>query len=126
MRYMLDTNMCIYLMKNKPDSVVARFAQCAPGDVRISAITWAELCAGMHESGVADMQMLASILMPIDFDAAAALVFGKLSQEYPNRKASFDRMIAAHAISVDAILVTNNLADFALYQPAGLRLENWV
>jgi len=55
-----------------------------------------------------------------------AIIFGKLSQKYPNRKNSFDGMMAAQALSLDVTLVTNNLAGFSIYQPAGLKLENWV
>jgi len=56
---------------------------------------------------------------------SAAAIFGKLSQQFPSQKSSFDRMIAAHAISLDVTLITNNTADFLLYQPAGLKLDNW-
>jgi len=55
----------------------------------------------------------------------AAAFFGKLSRQFPARKNSFDRMIAAHAISLGITLVTNNAADFALYADAGLVVENW-
>jgi tRNA(fMet)-specific endonuclease VapC len=55
-----------------------------------------------------------------------AHVFGMLSQRFPDRRSSFDRMIAAHALSLGVTLVTNNTADFDLYQVAGLKLENWV
>jgi len=64
-------------------------------------------------------------LSPRNFDMDAAVVFGRLSQQFRDRKSSFDRMIAAHAISLDVTLVTNNTADFLPYQSAGLKLDNW-
>jgi len=127
LKYMLDTNICIYLMNEVPESVINRFALCEVGEVSLSAVTWAELCCGMDEyHGRDEMMSLFGKLSPIDFGMDAAAVFGKLSQAFPDRKNSFDRMIAAHAISLDVILVTNNRDDFSLYQPAGLRLDNWV
>jgi len=127
LRYMLDTNICIYLMDEAPESVINRFAQCEAGEVSLSAITWAELCCGMDaHHGQDEMRDLFRQLAPRDFDMNAALIFGKLSQQFPNRKNSFDRMIAAHAISLDVVLVTNNTTDFLVYQPAGLKLDNWV
>jgi len=126
LRYMLDTNICIYLMNEAPESVVNRFAQCERGEVSLSAITWAELCHGMdrHHSQE-EMMALFWKLSPQDFGMQAAVMYGKLSQQFPNRKSSFDRMIAAHAIALDVVLVSNNTSDFLLYQPAGLRLDNW-
>jgi tRNA(fMet)-specific endonuclease VapC len=56
------------------------------------------------------------------FEIKAAAIFGELSQKFPNRKSSFDRVIAAHAISLGVILVTNNVSDFELY---GMNIENW-
>jgi len=115
------------LMDEAPESVINRFAQCERGEVSLSAVTWAELCCGMDQHHSRD-EMLALFwkLSPLDFGMEAAAIFGKLSQQFPNRKSSFDRMIAAHAIALDAVLVSNNTADFLLYQPAGLKLENWV
>jgi len=127
LKYMLDTNICIYLMDEAPESVITRFEQCGLGEVSLSAVTWAELCCGMdaHHSRE-DMMTLFWKLSPMSFGMDAAAVFGMLSQQFPDRKSSFDRMIAAHAIALDVVLVTNNVADFSMYQPAGLTLENWV
>jgi tRNA(fMet)-specific endonuclease VapC len=61
----------------------------------------------------------------LPFDRAAGTVFGKLTAQYPDRGKAFDRMIAAHAISVGVRLITNNTADFAPYLNDGLLLENW-
>ena len=125
-KYMLDTNICIYLMREQPEAVIKRFSKVRRGDVAISAITWAELCCGLDIYNSKDemFNLLAKLdQRPFDFKASA--LFGELSQKYPNRKGSFDRMIAAHALSLDAVLVTNNEADFAVYVESGLRVENW-
>ncbi|MDA8114063.1 MAG: hypothetical protein M0Z43_04985, partial [Acidithiobacillus sp.] len=73
-----------------------------------------------------EMATLLSRLIVKDFDVDAADLFGKLSRQFPARKSSFDRMIAAHALSLGVMLVTNNTADFDLYADAGLVVENWV
>ena len=126
LRYLLDTNICIYLMEERPAEVIARFAQCKTGEVALSSITWAELCCGMDTYNEKDdMVSLFGRLSPREFDMKAAEIFGKLSQQFPNRKNSFDRMIAAHAISLGVVLVTNNTTDFEIYEEAGLRVENW-
>jgi len=126
LQYLLDTNICIYLMDERPPSVIKKFAKYKQGQVAISAVTWAELCCGLDtHNDASEMALLHEKLSPQPFDAAAAAVFGQLSQQFPKKKASFDRMIAAHAISLKVALVTNNTADFLIYQAAGLRLENW-
>ncbi len=127
LRYLIDTNICIYLMKEQPESVTRRFSACKSGEIGVSSITWAELCCGLdvHNSQT-EMTALLSRLTPKDFDMDAAATFGKLSQQFPARKSSFDRMIAAHALSLGVTLVTNNTADFDLYVGAGLVVENWV
>ncbi len=130
-RYMLDTNICIYLMKHQPQQVRARFAQCFVGDVVISAVTHAELAYGVACSGEAQArneQALAALLEDIpvaSFDAQAARAYGPLRAAHRERnKDALDKLIASHAISLGATLVTNNEADFRHY--AGLTVENWV
>ena len=126
-RYMLDTNICIYLMKGAPAALLDRFAACKQGEVIVSAVTWAKLCSGLNvHNSQAQMSALQKALNPTAFDTQAAAVFGALSQQFPARKSSFDRMIAAHAIALGLTLVTNNTTDFALYADAGLVIENWV
>ncbi len=130
-RYMLDTNICIYLMKHHPPEVAARFAQCYVGEVVISAITLAELEYGVACSGeqqARNRQALNDFLREVPaapFDAVAAAVYGptRLATRERQRDA-LDKLIAAHALSLGATLVTNNLTDFAPYP--GLQLENWV
>jgi tRNA(fMet)-specific endonuclease VapC len=122
-KYLLDTNICIYLMNEQPAQVIERFKQCRKGEVAISAVTWAELTCGLDtHDDESQFDGLLSAIAVAPFDVKAAAMFGRLSQQLPNRKSSFDRMIAAHALALKATLVTNNVADFAIY---GLAIENW-
>ncbi|KVQ39901.1 twitching motility protein PilT [Burkholderia cepacia] len=129
-RYMLDTNMCIYLMKHQPEQVAKRFAQCYTGDVVMSAITYAELEYGVAAcaNAVRERRNLADLIEDIPvapFDAAAAQAYGPVREATRERKRDhLDKLIAAHAVSLDAVLVTNNEREFASYP--GLRLENWL
>ena len=129
-RFMLDTNMCLYLMKHHPPEVEARFAQCYAGDVVISSITLGELeygvvCSGEQQSR--NRQALSSLLEDlavVPFDGAAAAAYGPVRMASRERKRdALDKLIAAHAIALEVTLVTHNVADFAGY--SGLRLENW-
>jgi tRNA(fMet)-specific endonuclease VapC len=128
---MLDTNICIYLMKNHPPSVGERFAQCYVGEVVMSAVTYAELAYGVECSGERKAQNQAALDLLVEdipvmvFDPVAGQAYAKVrlaSRE--RRRDALDKLIAAHAIALDVTLVTNNLGDFASYP--GLRLENWV
>ncbi|KVP92850.1 twitching motility protein PilT [Burkholderia ubonensis] len=129
-RYMLDTNMCIYLMKNQPEQVAKRFARYYVGDVVMSAITYAELEYGVAVCANPDRERrnLAALIEDIPvapFDAAAARAYGPVREATRERKKDqLDKLIAAHAISLDVVLVTNIERDFASY-PA-VRLENWL
>ncbi|TDY24069.1 tRNA(fMet)-specific endonuclease VapC [Paraburkholderia sp. BL6665CI2N2] len=129
-RYMLDTNMCIYLMKNQPEQVAARFAQCFVGDVVMSAITFAELEYGVSVSvnrarERRNLAALAEDIQVMPFDSAAASAYGPIREATRERKKDqLDKLIAAHAVSLDVVLVTNNERDFVAYP--GLRIENWL
>ena len=129
-RYMLDTNICIYLMKNQPAAVARRFAQCYVGDVIISAITLAELEYGaMVSAGKTKQQRhlkaLTELILVEPFGADAARAYGPIRHATRERKRDqLDKLIAAHARSLGVVLVTNNLKDFASYP--GVRLENWL
>ncbi len=122
-KYMLDTNICIYLMKHTPPSVVERFSQCFVGEVVMSAITWAELQRGLtiHQSKEAFDKLSAAIKI-LPFDDKAGEMFGRLMQS-GKHKASFDTLIASHAMSLGLVLVSNNEKDFAEFE---LVVENWV
>ncbi|MHB1513075.1 MAG: PIN domain-containing protein [Acidiferrobacter sp.] len=130
-KYMLDTNMCVYLMKHHPPEVAARFTQCYVGEVVISSITLAELEYGVTCSGDAQpgnraaLSLLLADLAVAPFDAAAATAYGPVRlATREGRRDALDKLIAVHAIALDVILVTNNVTDFAGYP--GLHMENWV
>jgi tRNA(fMet)-specific endonuclease VapC len=130
-RYMLDTNICIYLMKHHPPEVAQRFAQCFVGDVVISAITLAELSYGVSCSGAQASRNQAALdaflqeVLVAPFDESSAKAYGPARLATRERKRdALDKLIAAHAMALGVTLVTNNLADFVGYQ--GLLLENWV
>jgi len=129
-RYMLDTNMCIYLIKHQPESVARKFAQCRLGDVIMSAITFAELEYGVAVCAKPDHEanLLAALTRRIKvapFDEQSAKAYGAVRLATREKKSDhLDKLIAAHAISLNVVLVTNNTHDFAAYP--GLVLENWV
>ena len=130
-RYMLDTNICFYLMKHQPLDVAQRFASCFVGEVVISAITLAELEYGVVCSGAAaakNREALDAFVQEVHvkaFEGAAALAYG--TARYATRESkrdALDKLIAGHAMSLGVTLVTNNENDFVVYP--GLKVENWV
>jgi len=129
-RYMFDTNMCIYLMKNQPEQVARRFARCAVGDVVMSAITCAELDFGVaacaHPRRERNNLDALIALIPVEpFGVMAARSYGEVRLATRARKQDhLDKLIAAHAIALNRVLVTNNVRDFMAYP--GLRIENWL
>ena len=129
-RYLLDTNMCIYLMKHQPEAVARRFAQCFVGDVVMSAITLAELEYGVAVSANPERERehLRSLTEDIPvrpFDADAALAYGPIRlATRDSKKDHLDKLIAAHAVALGATVVTNNEKDFAKYP--GVAIENWL
>ncbi|HMW72916.1 MAG TPA: type II toxin-antitoxin system VapC family toxin [Cellvibrionaceae bacterium] len=128
--FMLDTNMCIYLMKNQPAKVAQRFAECYVGDVVMSAITYAELHYGVAvaHNPQKELAHLAALIEDIEvapFDQAAGLAYGPIrTATRESKKDHLDKLIAAHAVALNVVLVTNNLKDFAKYP--GLKAENWL
>lgn len=123
---MLDTNICIYLIRQSPPEIVNKFNNYRKGEIVISAITWAELCCGISKDGWGIVQGLLSILNVCPFGVDQGRLYGELTRRFPNRKANLNRMIAAHAMSLNVTLVTNNINDFLIYEPTGLRVENWL
>lgn len=131
-KYMLDTNICIYLMKHQPPEVRERFAQCFVGDVVISAVTLAELEFGIacsspaaQESNRSALESLLEDIMVAPFEAQAAKAYGHIRAAYKDRnRDALDKLIASHAIALGVTLVTKNEADFVNH--AGLPVENWV
>lgn len=122
--FLLDSNICIYILSDAESLPAQRVQQQEPGSVVISAIVAAEIFCGAP-FGQAEADVLASTQAFLDaipvmpFDAEAAARF----RDVPFRRGRFDRLIAAHALALDLTLVTNNEADFA--DMTGLRVENW-
>jgi len=132
MKVMLDTNICIYLIKQQPPTVIERFLSHPVGDIGISSITAAELAFGVSKSRHADKnrRALEQFLAPFEvaaFDQAAAWSYGRLRAQLEAKGSpigSMDLLIASHALSLRVRLVSNNLREFR--QVPGLRLDNWV
>lgn len=132
MPWMLDTNICIYIIKQKPASALAKFNSTVPGQVVLSSITLAELEYGARKSAAVDKNLAAlhQFLIPFDilpFDYNAAIEYGIIRAELEARGTpigSLDTLIAAHAKSVNHILVTNNEKEFNRVN--SLQIENWV
>ena len=131
MRYMLDTNICIHLIQKQPPHVVQKFATLQYGDVVISSITLAELRYGVERDSQkrhvaeAALNNLLRFLPVLPFEEQAAMQYGVLRALVRDRKRdALDRLIAAHALSQQLTLVTNNEADFKDYPL--LTVENWI
>ena len=130
MRYMLDTNICIYSIKSSAPEVVRKLATLAVGSAVMSVVTYAELRAGLEMQTAHRAQdekvldLLISRIPVLPFTQNDAKCYGVLRAALPeHRRAAMDRLIAAHAVSAGLILVTNNEADFKDYP--GLNIENW-
>lgn len=132
MMYMLDTNICIYAMKNKPEKVLQRLREELDAGVCISSITLAELEFGMQHSSdpAKNEQALLRFLIPITvlpFGAIAASEYGEIRaclQSKGTPIGPLDMLIAAHAKSEKLVLVTNNEKEFR--RVPDLTVENWV
>jgi tRNA(fMet)-specific endonuclease VapC len=130
MRYMLDTDICIYAIKNRPASVLAALRANASAGIGVSSITVAELCFGAEKSGSGkNLLALQHFLEPLviaDFDLASAQEYGrlrKLLESSGTPIGPLDTQIAAHALALKVVLVSNNIREFS--RVPGLRLENW-
>jgi tRNA(fMet)-specific endonuclease VapC len=127
---MLDTNMCIYLMKNQLAHVAERFAQCYVGEVVMSAITFAELSYGVSVSAdprreAKNLSSLVEDIPVAPFDELAGSMYGPIRlATRDSKKDHLDKLIAAHSKSLSVTLVTNNLKDFEKYP--GVTAENWL
>lgn len=129
--YLLDTNICIYVINNKPIQVFEKFKQFQLGQLAVSSITASELTFGVEKSGSEkNKQALNKFLMPLDimpYDEQAIWHYARLRQNLQSRGqtiGSLDMLIAAHALALDVTLVTNNIKEFERVE--GLRLENWI
>ena len=130
MRYMLDTNLCIYIIKRRPPEVLHRLATLAQGSAVMSVVSYAELRAGLEIQTANRSQdervlgLLTSRIPVLPFTESGAQSFGVLRAAVRDRRRdTMDQLIAAHAASVGVTLVTNNEADFKGYP--GLSVENW-
>ena len=131
MLFMLDTNICIYLLKGQPQKVFDRLALQNHGSVVMSCLTLAELRHGVElqatkirKNDDAALKALLQDIPALAFDADAAQAFGVLASTGKlKRNQATDNLIAAHAISRSAVLVTHNEKDFKGY--LGLTVENW-
>ena len=129
---LLDTDTCIYLIKNKPPEVLSRFEEYAIGDVGVSSVTVAELSFDARKSRrpLQNERALEQFLLPLevaDFDRAAAIAYGSIRANLEKQGrpiGSLDTLIAAHAVSLGVTLVTNNGREFG--RVPGLNLDNWV
>jgi len=132
MKYMLDTNICIYIIKKHPESVLKKFKTEMMGNIAISSITLAELRYGVQKSHhqQKNKSALDEFIVPLEifsFDENAAEYYGYIRADLEKKGkiiGSLDMMIAAHALSLGAILVTNNKKEF-LRVPK-LTIEDWV
>jgi tRNA(fMet)-specific endonuclease VapC len=121
--FLLDTNICIYVLADAGSLAARRVQQCKDGSVVASVITYAEVLHGVRSADPAEEKKLRRFFdrIPIlPFDEQAAQTYANL----PFRRGAFDRLIAAHALARSLTLVTNNEKDFAGL--LGLKVENWV
>jgi tRNA(fMet)-specific endonuclease VapC len=128
---LLDTNICIYVINMRPPQVLARFREYRLGEIGICSVVAAELAYGVAKIRSARnrsaLEMFLAPLEVLPFDQAAVWAYGDLRASLEREGqpiGALDTMIAAHALSVDAPLVTHNTREFA--RVPGLRLENWV
>lgn len=131
MRYMLDTNICIYVIKHKPEQVFLKLQEHDPSEVCISTVTYAELIHGVEKSQSIEKNRVALALFLanieiMDFDSSAAESYGKIRADLEKAGkpiGPLDMMIAGHAKSLGYTIVTNNTKEFMRVN--GLKLENW-
>lgn len=134
MRYMLDTNILVYVLNARPhhQAVLDRFDREEPRDMVVSSITLAELRFGIEKSRQRDvsrrvLQQVLDALNVAPFDAKAAQMYGSVRaglEAEGKPIGPLDTLIAAHALSLDLTLVTNNVREFS--KARRLRVENWV
>ena len=132
MRYLLDTNICIYLIKQKPLDVLQKFEAQQVGDIAVSSITVAELHFGVQKSQFLkrNQKALDQFLIPLviaEFDYRASMIYGKIRADLETQGTpigALDTLIAAHALSLNSTLVTNNVKEFS--RVPNLKVVNWV
>ncbi len=131
MQYMLDTNICIYIIKKKPPEIIQRFKQIEISQIGISSITLSELLFGVYKSSKPEQNQmaLAQFAAPLEivsYGDEAADFYGMLRfslEKQGTPIGSLDMLIAAHALSIGCILITNNEKEFN--RIPNLKIENW-
>lgn len=131
MKYLLDTNICIYLINERPKKVLAHFKRHSLEDIGISSITASELAFGVAKSASSkNSAALEAFLLPlnvVDYDAGAAMIYGDIRATLEKQGKTIgplDMLIAASALSRQLILVTNNEKEFR--RISKLKVENWL
>ncbi len=131
MNYLIDTNICIYIMNRKPPSVIEKFKAFDIGQIAVSSVTVSELWYGVAKSTNKQLnkKRLDEFLIPFDilpYDEQASRSYGQIRAMLEKKGKTIgplDLLIAAHALSLNRILVTNNENEFSRIQ--GLAVENW-
>lgn len=132
MKYLLDTNICIYIIKKKPEKVWSKFQSLSFGEIGVSSITVAELEYGVYKSKQINKNKnaLEQFLLPlkiIPFEQKSTAIYGQIRNNLEKEGkviGSMDMLIASQALALDLILVTNNVKEFA--RISKLVIENWV
>jgi tRNA(fMet)-specific endonuclease VapC len=130
-RYLLDTNLCIYIRRKKPEEVLRRFRTLRPGEAVLSVITFGELVYGAEKSAqrgaaLEVLRELAQVLPVQSLPETAAESYGTIRAELERKGEMIgnnDLWIAAHAKAADLVLVTNNEREFRRVR--GLKVQNW-
>jgi tRNA(fMet)-specific endonuclease VapC len=130
-RYMLDTNICIYIRQKRPEEVLRRFRKLRPGEAVLSVITYGELLYGAAKSeqrvrAIEQLHELVSVLPALSLPEAAAEAYGTIRAELElngEMIGNNDLWIAAHALAAALILVTNNEKEFRRVRR--LKVQNW-
>ena len=130
MQYLLDTNICIYVINQRPPAVLEKFLAHEEDGLAISAITASELYWGVRKSrsarNLAALEKFLAPLVVMDYDLAAARAYGELRAALERKGVPIgplDMQIAAHALALDLVLVSNNLREFK--RVPGLKFDNW-
>ena len=121
-RFLIDADTAIFATTAQHPRIAEHMEQYEPGELGLSVISYAEIVIGMEQGKPPTLEALDAFVATVPlqpFDEGAALAYAKL----PFKRARFDRLLAAHAVSIGAAIVTNNSADFA--DVPGLKVENW-
>jgi tRNA(fMet)-specific endonuclease VapC len=131
LRYLLDTNICIYIQRRKPQNVLVHFQKLKPGDAAISVITWGELLYGAEKSQQREktlqvLEEFASLVPVLPIPENAGKAYGTIRSLLESRGeliGNNDLWIAAHATATELTIVTNNEREFR--RVPGLKIQNW-